>query len=125
MPRRTQTGKQELGCWGEEQATQYLQQNGYEIIARNVRTPYGEIDVVARKDERMVFVEVKTRSTASFGFPEEAVTEEKIIHMIESAQSYLQEHADLNVVWQIDVIAVQKSSDVKDPVITHFENAVS
>ena len=87
MPRRTQTGKQELGCWGEEQATQYLQQNGYEIIARNVRTPYGEIDVVARKDERMVFVEVKTRSTASFGFPEEAVTEEKIVHMIESEQS--------------------------------------
>jgi putative endonuclease len=107
---------------------------GYGILERNVRTPYGEIDLVARLDEESnfpaetvqvtVFVEVKTRSTPTFGLPEESVTARKRQHMIAAAQSYLQDHPDLGEIWRIDVIAIQQLQPDKPPTIHHFENAV-
>lgn len=116
---------QELGRWGEEVAIGFLEERGYQILYKNVRTPYGEIDIVAKKNNHLYFVEVKTRSSKKFGNPEEAITETKIIHMIESAQSFIQEHSDLEIDWQIDVIAVQKQADGRLPIITHFQNALS
>jgi len=78
------TPRQSLGRWGEALAADYLLKHGYSIIDRNARTPYGEIDLVARQMEGglveisgekwvTVFVEVKTRSSRSFGLPEESV----------------------------------------------------
>ena len=118
-------GNQELGRWGEKVAMRFLEKGEYIILERNVRTPYGEIDIVAKKDNRLFFVEVKTRSSMKFGNPEEAITETKILHMIESAQSFIQEHSDFIGDWQIDVIAVQVQSDDRLPKITHFKNAIS
>ena len=106
-------------------ATRFLEKKDYTILDRNVRTPHGEIDIVAKKNNRLFFVEVKTRSSMKFGNPEESITETKIIHMIESAQSFLQEHPDLESDWQIDVIAVQKQLDGRLPIINHFPNAIS
>lgn len=76
---RSQTGdgKQILGRQGEELAACLLAQNGYEILARNYRCPYGEIDLIAQKDGVLTFTEVKTRQTDRFGQPAEAVTREK------------------------------------------------
>lgn len=99
----------------------FLCGHGYEILGRNERTPYGEIDVVARKDGMAVFVEVKARTGKSFGPPEVAVTPRKQAHMLASADYYAQ-HNEIDH-WQIDVIAVEKVDG--KPQIVHFENALS
>ncbi len=109
-----------LGIWGEETAAEYLLGHGYEILARNVRTPYGEIDLIAAKDGCIAFVEVKSRASRSVGPPEISVTPRKQKHMLDSAGYYAQLHDILH--WQIDVIAVQRLGSRID--VVHFENAV-
>jgi putative endonuclease len=122
--------RQELGRWGEAHAADYLHQQGYAVIARNVRTPYGEIDLIVQQfskiteDETItVFVEVKTRTSKTFGFPEEAITPRKQLNLISAAQHYLQEHPDLEKNWRIDVIAIERYPE-RSPIISHFENAL-
>jgi putative endonuclease len=112
---------QSIGRWGEQAAADFLCQHGYEITGRNVRTPYGEIDLVARKDGITIFVEVKARIGSSFGPPEVAVTPRKQAHMLACADYYAQQNGIDH--WQIDVIAVQKVDG--KPEIMHFENALS
>jgi putative endonuclease len=121
-----QTPRQRTGKWGEAAAARYLEQRGYAILARNVRTAYGEIDLVARHAQgELVFVEVKTRSTTGFGYPEEAVDSRKLAHMVASAQAYIldcpgapEEH------WRIDAISVQGRPGIPDTEVcfVHFEN---
>jgi putative endonuclease len=112
-----------LGQWGESRAADYLSGKGYKIVARNVRTEYGEIDLVASQGNEIVFVEVKTRSSLNYGYPEEAVTEQKKQHLVDAAQAYLQSQEPGEVMWRIDVIAVQKKGEGNFE-IEHFENAV-
>lgn len=112
---------QSIGHWGEHAAAEYLLQHGYQVAERNVRTPYGEIDLVARLQGFTVFVEVKTRASRSLGPPEIAVTPRKQRHMLASAAHYAQANAIDH--WQIDVIAVQRVGGGTE--ITHFENAVA
>lgn len=112
---------QNVGHWGEQAAAQYLLERGFEIAARNVRTPHGEIDLVTRKEGRTVFVEVKARTSKTFGPPEIAVTPRKQAHMIASAEFYAQQNGLEH--WQIDVIAVERING--EPVIHHIENAVT
>lgn len=113
--------KQRVGHWGEEAAAVYLVDHGFEIVARNVRTLYGEIDLIARSEGFTSFVEVKARTSASLGPPEIAITPRKQKHMLASAASYAQANGIDH--WQIDVIAVQRLGDRTE--ITHFENAVT
>ena len=98
------------------------------ILARNARTAYGEIDLIARQagvsGAVTVFVEVKTRRSTAFGLPEEAVTPNKQAHLLAAAQAFLQAHPELEGDWRVDVIAVQKGAGGQEPAITHFENAV-
>ena len=119
MPRQ----KQILGRWGEKAAEQFLTEKGYEILDRNARTEYGEIDLVARKGQETVFVEVKSRSSTQFGFPEESVTEIKQQHLRDAAEMYLQAHPEFSGNWRIDVISVQRARG-GPPEIVHLENAV-
>jgi putative endonuclease len=114
---------QMLGRWGEEAAARFLQANGYNILARNYRTPHGEIDLLASKDDMLVFVEVKTRSSHAFAYPEDSVTLRKQAHMLAAAGYYLKQHPECSDTWQFDVIAIERSPDRK-PVITHFENVI-
>ena len=120
--------RKSFGDWGEGLAAEFLQDQGYSLLARNQRTPYGKIDLIARQtaDDRsvIVFVEVKTRSSSSFGLPEEAITPRKQEHMLSAAQFYLQQHPELDQDWRIDVIAVERYNPDKPPQITHFENAI-
>lgn len=113
---------QRVGKWGEEIATEYLAKRGYEIIARNARTPYGEIDLIAKQDEVIIFVEVKTRTSDKMGLPEESITPRKREHMISAAEHYAAEHEIDR--WQIDVIAIEGKPG-SAPKITYFENAIS
>jgi putative endonuclease len=112
---------QRIGKWGEEAVVAYLTARGYEIRARNARTPYGEIDIIAKQGEITIFVEVKTlRSSRNF-FPEQNVTARKQAHMLACAQYYAAENAIDH--WQIDVVAVEGNVGL-EPKITHFENAI-
>lgn len=80
-----------LGVYGENLACYYLQQKGYKIAARNFRCHrYGEIDIIAIKNDAISFVEVKTRSSAAYGSPLEAVTPEKRARIYRTAEYYLQ-----------------------------------
>jgi putative endonuclease len=126
--------RQELGRWGESIAADYLCDQGYKILARNARTPYGEIDLVAQQDSEptpdsptlqvmIVFVEVKTRTSKTFGYPEESVTHRKQINLVSASQHYLQEHPELDIDWRIDVIAIERYPE-REPIIHHFENAL-
>ncbi len=69
--------KARFGALGEEAAADLLRKSGYRIVARNHRCRSGEVDVIAEKGELLVFVEVRTRSTAAFGGPEETVDSRK------------------------------------------------
>jgi putative endonuclease len=81
-----------IGKWGENAAVDFLTARGYSIEARNVRTPYGEIDIVAKQNDLTIFVEVKARTSTKMGLPEEAITPRKLEHMLNSAQHYAAEH---------------------------------
>ena len=79
-----------LGRQGEGEAVRYLEKNGYRILHRNLRARFGEIDVVARDGPALCFVEIKTRSSIRFGFPEESVTGLKRQKLLRLASWYLQ-----------------------------------
>ncbi len=119
------TGKKGLGSWGERQAAEYLARQGYAILESNVHSPYGEIDLVAQCQGVTVFVEVKTRTSTRFGYPEEAITPRKLEHLLASAQAYLQSHPELAGDWRIDAIAIEKSHLDQPPHIVHFENVLN
>ena len=112
---------QKIGQWGEETAAAYLSQRGYEIIVRNARTPYGEIDIIAQQGDITIFIEVKTLRLSKNFFPEHNVTARKREHMLACAEHYAAESAIDH--WQIDVIAVEGKQGL-EPKITHFENAI-
>ena len=113
---------QRIGKWGEELAVDHFKQLGFEIMARNTRTPYGEIDIVARRGEITIFIEVKTRTTDKMGMPEDSITARKRQHMISAAEHYAMEHEIDS--WQIDVLSIEGKPGIQ-PKITHFENAIS
>lgn len=77
------------GKKGEEEAGKELERRGYRIVARNYRCRLGEIDIVAEKKDKLVFVEVKTKTSASFGLPQEMVTYRKQEKIKRVAQMYL------------------------------------
>jgi putative endonuclease len=112
---------QKVGKWGEDAVAVYLAQRGYEILTRNARTPYGEIDIVAKQADITIFVEVKARSSNKMGLPEESVNPRKQAHMLACAEYYAAENAIDH--WQIDVISVEGKQGL-EPKITHFENAI-
>lgn len=99
---RIQTGKH-----GEDMAAAYLKRAGYEIIERNYRCPFGEIDIVAREGGTIVFVEVKSRRSERFGEPEAAVGRNKQIKMIRISQDYLQKRNLMPCNARFDVVAVK------------------
>jgi len=112
---------QRIGKWGEDTAAEYLAEHGYEIVKRNARTPYGEIDIVARQGDVTIFVEVKTRTSNKMGLPEESITPRKREHMLAAADHYAAEHEIDH--WQIDVISIEGKPGTI-PKITYFESAI-
>ncbi len=100
------TARQALAGLGEAAAARYLERTGCAIIARNYRCPYGEIDVIGRDGETLVFVEVRTRSSDRFGTPEESITSSKARRMTRCALAYLTAHAAACAQWRIDLIAI-------------------
>ena len=116
--------KQIVGRQGEQLASDYLRRQGYTIIARNWRCPAGEIDVVAREGEDLVFVEVRARRGLEFGTPEESITARKQSKLVEVAQTYLLMMDLQDVAWRIDVVAIQLGSRGEPTRLNHIRNAV-
>jgi putative endonuclease len=98
--------RQELGKTGEDLAAAELERRGYAIVARRYRTRYGEIDIVARDGDTLVFVEVKVRATAEYGRAVEAVTRSKQRRVVRMAEDYLARQTLTSVACRFDVVAI-------------------
>jgi putative endonuclease len=114
----------QTGRSGEDNASEHLLSNGLKILGRNIRTPFGEIDILCEEGDCLIFLEVKTRRSKQFGFPEDAVSHSKQEHMLNSAMAYLQEQDALERTWRIDVIAVNLVAGAL-PDIQWFKNAIT
>jgi Predicted endonuclease distantly related to archaeal Holliday junction resolvase len=95
----------EFGKKAEDLAVEYLQKDGYKILARNFRFQKAEIDIIAEKEETIVIIEVKARSTDVFILPQEAVTKTKIRSIVSAANHFLEESNTQNEV-RFDIISV-------------------
>ncbi|MEW6163210.1 MAG: YraN family protein [Nitrospirota bacterium] len=110
-----------LGGRGESLAVKFLKGKGYKIIARNYKTPIGEIDIVAKDGNTVVFVEVKTRADDSFGYPFEAVNKKKRQKLRNLALLYLKRQGKESPV-RFDVLSIfYRDSGKKD--IEHIKDA--
>ena len=95
------------GRAGEEAALRLLQIRGYKILARNFRSKVGEIDIIAEDGNVLVFIEVKTRWTLEYGYPEEAVTPWKLRSIVRTAEYYKLTHPNTPDLMRVDVVAVE------------------
>jgi len=103
-----QTKQQQLGKWGENQAYAYLLRKKYKIIERNFRASnFGEIDIIAKKNNEYIFVEVKTKRNQHFGLPEEELTGDKKKKLDFAIYYYLETKGLYNERWRFDFIALE------------------
>jgi putative endonuclease len=129
VPEQKQDRRKALGRQGEDLAAVYLAQQGYHIITRNWRTRSGELDIVAREGEWLVFVEVRTRRTRGgvseplLGSPEESVTPRKQLQLVTMADAYLFE-MKWDGFWRIDVVALELRADGSVARMNHLRDAV-
>lgn len=98
--------KKELGKKGEEVALRFLRKNGYRVIERNYVCKMGEVDIIAREKDTLVFIEVKTRTSTVFGPPQLAVTPSKQMQLSKAAWSFLKEKRIEDVKARFDVVAI-------------------
>jgi putative endonuclease len=117
------TYQQRIGKFGETIAAKYLLDKGYQVLDQNFNARYGEIDLVALDTDCVVFVEVKTRTSAAYGNPEDSITPAKLEKLENTALLWLQAHPEAPDDWRLDVIAilVDRLNNVND--IKHFLNA--
>lgn len=95
-----------IGDLGEEKAVLELEKSGYKIISRNWRTRFGEIDIIAKDGEELVFVEVKAKADDFFGTPAEMITHRKLEKVVKTAESYITEER-YEGPWRIDAVAIE------------------
>lgn len=106
-----------MGSAGERRATKFLKKNGFKILTKNYKTPFGEIDVIALDKDCIVFIEVKTRTSEEYGQPCEAVDKKKQAKYYKSATYYLQKEKKTDSSCRFDVI------EIKNEKINHIFNA--
>lgn len=110
-----------VGSWGEEIAESYLKKKGYTILNRNFRSKIGELDIVARDGNVIVFIEVKTRNKLSYGLPCESINEIKKRHIKRMADFYTMINNIEDIDLRIDVIEIFIIEDTVS--VHHIENA--
>lgn len=101
MAKHLETGKQ-----GEEMAVEWLSQNGFAILHQNWKYSWFELDIIAEKDGILHFVEVKTRTSDTFGHPEEGVTEKKLQRLMNAGEEFLHQHPDWKRI-QYDILSIR------------------
>ncbi len=110
----------ELGKIGEQLAVELLESKGYEIIARNFVFQKAEIDIIAKHENMMICVEVKTRNSDFFGDPQDFVTTAKIKNLVKAMDAFLLE-SEISLETRFDIIAVLKNKKIEQ--LTHYEDA--
>ncbi|MGJ5642855.1 YraN family protein [Formosa sp. S-31] len=109
-----------LGQQGEDMAVDFLKQKGYTVLERNYRYQKAEVDILARKDDVLAVVEVKTRSTNTFGDPQDFVKPRQIQNLVKAVDAFIADHTlDLEV--RFDIIAIVKTKTGME--LEHLENA--
>ncbi|MCH8973890.1 MAG: YraN family protein [Chloroflexi bacterium] len=116
------SARSNLGTRGEALAAAHLEGLGMCIATRNYRSRYGEVDLVAHDGDTLVFVEVKTRRTNSYGTPEESITPRKLDRLAKTAARYLQEHGLEQRPWRVDLVAIKLGKD--GPTFNHVRSIV-
>jgi len=112
--------KRKVGHAFETKAVEYLTKNGYQIIKRNFYSTYGELDIIAKEKNTLVFIEVKGRNSLKFGNPEESISPKKIQSLIKTAEYFLYTHPDIEFdEIRFDIISIIKNN------IKHIKNAFS
>lgn len=96
----------ELGKYGEELASRYLKKNGYIILERNYKCIYGEVDIIAKNNDCIVFVEIKTRKKIREIMPEDSIGYSKKQHLLKSAEYYISTLPD-EVNYRFDVVSIE------------------
>ena len=113
----------EVGKIGEDMARKFLEDKGYKIIEQNYKTKYSEIDLVAKKDKELIFVEVRTKIGENFGTPEDTLNNKKLSKVRYNAISYSSFKK-----WQgpikIDAICIVLKQDYSVLRLNHYENIV-
>ena len=109
-----------LGDLGEELAVEHLVKNGYDILERNYTYQKAEVDIIAQKGDTLVVVEVKTRSTADFGNPQDFLKPKQIKRLVMAVDAYINEN-DLDVEVRFDIIAIVIEGKTID--LKHLEDA--
>ena len=113
--------KKSTGNKGEEIATQYLKEKGFKILATNFFIQWGEIDIVAIKENKLHFIEVKTRTSIRKGRPEEAVNLKKLKRIWKAGLIFMRKN-NLKLPFQIDVLAVLMDKNRNKIFIRYFPN---
>jgi putative endonuclease len=116
--------RKDTGRLGEKLAGEHLKKKGYRILETNYRCRTGEIDIVARHQGDLVFIEVRTKANLEFGTPEESITEAKMKHLRSAANHYIQERNYQSDSWRIDVVVLELTGKNKLKRIEVIENAV-
>lgn len=114
--------KQIEGKIGEQEAVEYLKELGYEILYTNFRCKQGEIDIIAKDNEEIVFVEVKTRTSTKYGEAREAVNKIKQKHILDAAKYYLYMNKKESAYVRIDVVEVYMIDDII--IVEHIKQAM-
>ncbi|MFC1974546.1 YraN family protein [Chloroflexota bacterium] len=115
--------RRDTGILGEKLAKDFLKKRGYRIWETNYRCLEGEIDIIAKHKDSLVFIEVRTKRSQEFGSPEESITPGKMARLRAVAAHYQQTH--LPQLWRIDVVAVELDQKGKPSRIELIENAVT
>ncbi len=116
--------RRDTGILGEKLAKDFLKKRGYRILETNYRCSEGEIDIIAKHKDFLVFTEVRTKTSLEFGSPEESITPAKKGRMRTAALRYQQTHDNLPLLWRIDVVAVELNQKGELSRIELIENAV-
>ena len=119
---RSEHPKDQLARAGEEAAADYLTSKGYTVLHRNIRFPEGELDIVARWERTLVFVEVKTRKTEKFGLPYESVSEKKQRRQVAMASRFVSLCRLQGIAVRFDILSIILPPG-ESPRIEHIENA--
>lgn len=113
----------ELGKYGETLAINYLKKNGYKVVGKNYRSPFGEIDIIALDKDILVFIEVKTKKSNRFIPPELSVNKKKQGKIIKGALHYIQRRGESFDQYRFDVIAINTSEENGEREIKLYKDA--
>ncbi len=122
------SGNRQLGQWGERQASLHLETNGYVILETNFRCRAGEIDIVARQGDELVFVEVKTRRGDAFGQAQDSISPTRAERLADVAEEFLQlrlaDGYHSGIMWRIDLVCLNLDRRGRLLSVNHIESAI-